>query len=151
VQGSRCAFSSQNEGSNVLGCPIGTPDFCDSIILSSIREVETDLNHLRNFPHIHQRIKSAIYSCNARIVFLLRAVQVAGSVPGMREYDQLFDNFMAHTLTFENNYTHSPPAQAYSSALQQSRLSIKEPWYHQRSHDSPSCPSCGRAVALREF
>jgi hypothetical protein len=65
----------KQEGVKVLGCPIGTPDFCDNLIQSSIAKVGTDLTRLRKFPPTHQRIKLATYCCNASIAYLLRAVE----------------------------------------------------------------------------
>ncbi len=117
------AFPPKLAGIKVLGCPIGLPDFCDSLIQSLIGKVENNLSHLRQFPNIHRRIKLATYCCNARVVYLLRAVPVALILPRMQELDKMFDNFMAHTLAA---YIHCQHAQAYLSALRQCRQGIKK-------------------------
>ena len=136
-------------GIKVLGCPIGLPDFCDSLIQSLIGKVENDLSHLRQFPNIHQRIKLATYCCNTRVVYLLRAVPLALTLPRMQECDQMFDNFMAHTLAFEPAYIHSQHAQAYLSALKQCRLGIKQGGLGLTS--ATLAAPAALHVALREF
>ena len=68
---SNTTFPLKLDGITVLGCPIGTKEFCDHSIQTVIGKVERDLNQLRHFPHLHQRIKLAIYCCNPRITYLL--------------------------------------------------------------------------------
>ncbi len=48
------AFPLKLASIKVLSCPVGLPDFCDSLIQSLIGKVENDLSHLRQFPNIHQ-------------------------------------------------------------------------------------------------
>ena len=85
-----------------------------------------DLTCLLAFPPLHQRIKLAIYCCNTRIMYLLRALPLATSDRHLQQYDTMFDNFMAQTLAFEDNYAHCQYSLAYTQALQQCRLGIKQ-------------------------
>jgi len=114
------------EGIKVLGCPLGADDYCSRLLKSVIAKVEDDLHHLRQFPHIHQRIKMTIYCCNTRISYILRTVPLALVSPHVHEHDRMFDNFMANTLAFEENYQNSAHAQSYLRGLQQCRLGIKQ-------------------------
>jgi hypothetical protein len=109
------AFPLKLDDIRVLGCPISVQEFCDSLIQSLIGEVQTHLSHLCKFPNLHQSkcIKLATYCCNACVVCLLRAVSVALTIPRMHEFDQMFDNFMAHTLAL----IHCPHTQTYLFAL----------------------------------
>jgi hypothetical protein len=143
------AFPLKLDGIKVLGCPIGSEEFCDRLLQTVINKVDTDLAHLRQFAPIHQRLKLAIYCCNTRITYLLRAVTTAIAVPRMREYDNMFDNFMAHTLAFETAYTQAPHAQAYLSALCQCRLGIKQGGMGLTS--AAMIAPAALHVALREF
>jgi hypothetical protein len=59
---------------------------------------------LTHFPLLHQRIKLAIYCCNTRITYLLRTVPLATALPNLPQHDKMFDNFMAATLAFEDDY-----------------------------------------------
>jgi hypothetical protein len=81
---------------------------------------------LIHFPHLHQRIKLAIYCCNTRISYLLQAVPPATAQPHLQQHDKMFDNFMATTLAFQDDYLQSAYLQHYNRALQQLRLGIKQ-------------------------
>ena len=114
------------QGIKVLGCPIGTEAFRHKLIDSIISKVSSDLDCLRQFPHLHQRVKLAIYCCNTRIHYLLRAVPFTQDDQRLRQYDSMFDSFMAQSLAFEENYATGPYSLAYTQALQQCRLGIKQ-------------------------
>ena len=146
---SNTTFPLKLDGITVLGCPIGTKEFCDHSIQTVIGKVERDLNQLRHFPHLHQRIKLAIYCCNTRITYLLRAVPLAIALPRLSAYDSMFDNFMAHTLAFEEDYLHSAYSQSYSRALKQCRLGIKQGGMGLTS--AVMVAPAALHVALREF
>jgi hypothetical protein len=65
------AFTLTMEGIKVLGCPIDSDEFCDSLLQTVMGNVETDLAHLSQFAPIHQRLKLPIYCCNTSITYLL--------------------------------------------------------------------------------
>jgi hypothetical protein len=67
----------------------------------------------------------------------------------MHEFDQMFDNFMAHTLAFENDYNHCSHSLAYLSALRQCRLGIKQGGIGLTS--AAMIAPAALHVALREF
>jgi hypothetical protein len=114
-----------SEGISILGCPLGTPDFCTRQIQSVIADIKHDLDLLAAFPALHQRTKLGIYCSNTRISYMLRAVPIDLSLPQMETLDQYFDQFMAVTLHFERDYTTSAAAETYKRALRQIRLGIK--------------------------
>jgi hypothetical protein len=118
-------FPLKMEGITVLGCPIGTDTFCTHHIQKVVGTVERDLACLREFPFFHQRIKLAIYCCNTRPTYQLRSVSLHTSIPQMRDYDNMFDHFIAHTRAIEQNFASSPYAHRNARALQQCRLGIK--------------------------
>ena len=93
-------------GIKVLGCPLCTEDYCNQLVQSLISKIDRDLTCLLAFPPLHQRIELAIYCCNTRIMYLLRALPLATSDRHLQQYDTMFDNFMAQTLAFEDNYAH---------------------------------------------
>ena len=113
------------EGFKVLGCPLGTSTFCQKVVERTAAAIEGDLVLLREFPHLHQRIKMAIYCANTRATYYLRAVKLATSIPIMRKLDVSFDNFIAQTLQFEQGHEMSEQKHSYRQALKQSRLGIK--------------------------
>ena len=119
-------FPLKLDGIKVLGCPIGTQVYSASQLQKTIAKVQTDLDLLNHFPHLHQRIKLAIYCCNTRISYLLQAVSLATSHSHLQQHDKMFDNFMATTLAFQADYLQSSYAQHYTRALQQFRLGIKQ-------------------------
>ena len=143
------AFPLALDGIKVLGCPIGTADYCASLVDKIISKVGTDLQHLKQFPHLHQRVKLAIYCCNTRITYLLRAVSFQSHLQRLRDYDTMFDSFMAHTLAFEDAYANSIHSSVYNQALQQCRLGIKQGGMGLTS--AAMIAPAALHVALREF
>ena len=58
--------------------------------------------------------------------YLLRALPLESSQPHLPDLDALFDHFMAVTLSFQDDYAHSPHATHYAHALQQIRQGIRD-------------------------
>jgi hypothetical protein len=114
------------EGIKILGCPLGTRTFCQKVVERTAASIEGDLVLLKEFPHIHQRIKLATYCANTRATYYLRAVKLATSIPTMEKLDESFDNFMAQTLQFEQEHKTSAWKESYRQALNQCRLGIKQ-------------------------
>jgi hypothetical protein len=113
-------------GLKVLGCPLGTSEFCSSHTNKVIANISADLDLLSQFPALHQRTKLAIYCSNDHISYLLRALPLDLSLALMPSLDTSFDSFMAATIHFEPAYAQSPAAVQYSKALQQLRLRIQD-------------------------
>ena len=116
----------QREGLNILGCPLGSSQYSTVHLNKIISDIQKDLDALTAFPALHQRTKLALYCCNTRITYLQRAVPLALSLPRMPDFDAQFDQFMATTLSFEDQYQTSPHSAHYVQALRQIRLGIKQ-------------------------
>ena len=113
------------EGLKVLGCPLGTDTFCRVTVERTAALIEGDLESLKSFPHLHHRIKLAVFCSNKRATYLLRAAKLDVSLAIMKRLDASFDAFIACTLSFVQNYELSTHAIAYGNALKQCRLGIK--------------------------
>ena len=113
------------DGLPILGAPIGTSAYCTAQIRKTIASIQRDLDLLSTFDHRHQRTKLALYCCNSRIVYLLRALPLEVVRPELPHLDQLFETFIASTLCFEEGYSVSRHAASYDRALQQVRHGIK--------------------------
>ena len=116
----------RQRGIKVLGCPLGSPGFCKDLMQALATKVEKDISVLVQFPHVHQRIKLATYCANTRAAYFLRAAPLDASRPAMKALDASFDGFWASTLNFEPGYQHGEHHQAYTDALTQIRLGIKQ-------------------------
>ena len=136
-------------GLKLLGCPIGTDDFCNSIVQRNTEDITSDLALLSKFPHLHQRMKLAIYCCNTRVMYMLRALPTDLIEAAVKDLDHAFDDFSAVTLCFERDYTRSQYQHNYHTALLQIRLGIKQGGFGLTSQ-SLITPAA-RFVALREF
>jgi hypothetical protein len=147
--GTDTPFSLRREGVKILGCPIGTPQFCSLHIESACRKILADLDRLKTFPYLHHRTKLALYCCNTRISYLLRAVPTPTIQPFLVTLDRNFDFFLADTLSFEASYETSIHAAAYQRAIQQSRYSIKQGGLGLTS--SALVSPAALYVSLREF
>ena len=142
------------EGLNILGCPVGSSEYSTAHLNKIVEDIQTDLDALMAFPSLHQRTKLALYCCNTRITYLQRAVPLALSLPLMPDFDERFNQFMATTLSFEDQYHSSPHSEStsYQRALRQIWLGIKQGGFLLTSLTSglltaPVAPY----VALREF
>ena len=69
-------FPLEFTGIKILGCPIGTQTYCENVNCSTIAKIEADLLLLKDCKWCHQQAKLAIYCCNTRITYLLRAAPV---------------------------------------------------------------------------
>jgi hypothetical protein len=105
---------------------VGTPEYSTSHIQATGRKIVTDLELLQDFSFLHHRVKLALYCCNTRISYLLRAVPTPIIQPLMLPLDAAFESFFADSLSFEDNYTRGQHALAYQQALQQCRFGIKQ-------------------------
>ena len=137
------------DGLNLLGCPIGSKEYSTEHLHGIIGDIQKDLDALTALPCLHQRTKLAIYCCNTRITYLQRAVPLALSLPLMPDLDSRFDQFMATTLSFEDQYSTSPHSAFYLRALRQIRLGIKQGGFGLTS-GLLTAPAASY-VALREF
>ena len=116
----------RRQGIKILGCPIGSAQFCTDVLRRTATKIEEDLRVLTDFPSLHHRIKLATYCSNTRATYFLRAVKMTVSVPLMQTLDKSFDSFMAATLNFPEGFQTDAAASHYSQALQQIRLGIKQ-------------------------
>jgi hypothetical protein len=137
------------EGLNLLGCPVGSSQYSSVHLSKIVADIQTDLDALMAFPSLHQRTKLALYCCNTRITYLQRAVPLALSLPLMPDFDERFDQFMAKTLSFEDQYQSSPHSASYQRALRQIRLGIKQGGFGLTS--GLLTAPVASYVALREF
>ena len=137
------------DGIKLLGCPIGTPVFCQTTVDQSLDCIKADLVLLQSFPYLHQRMKLAIYCCNTRASYLLRSLPAAIIDGPTRLLDQVFDAFTAKTLSFEEDYAVSTHKDLYSAALCQSRLGIKQGGFGMTSQNLIA--PAALFVALRDF
>ena len=112
-------------GLKIVGVPLGTHQFCQQQLQKTILSIKADLDLLKNFDFLHQRVKLALYCCNTRITYLLRATPLVVSTLDLPALDTHFEDFMASTLHFEENYAHSQHSIAYKRALCQIRHGIK--------------------------
>ena len=124
-RGTLAAIPLARDGLPILGAPIGTSAYCTAQIRKTITSIQRDLDLLSTFDHRHQRTKLALYCCNSRIVYLLRALPLEVVRPELPHLDQLFETFVASTLCFEEGYSVSRHAASYDRALQQVRHGIK--------------------------
>jgi hypothetical protein len=136
-------------GLKVLGCPLGTSEFCSAHTNKVIANISADLDLLSQFPALHQRTKLAIYCSNARISYLLPALPLDLSLALMPSLDTSFDSFMAATIHFEPAYAQSSAAVQYSKALQQLRLRFQDGGVGLTS--AALVAPAASYVALREF
>ena len=109
----------------ILGVPLETHQFCQQQIQNTILSIKADLDLFRAFDSLHQRVKLALYCCNTRINYLLRATSLVVSMLDLPALDTHFEDFMASTLNFEENYAHCEHSAAYMRALCQLRHGIK--------------------------
>ena len=116
-------------GLKILGCPLGSAQYCTDLLQRTVSKIEADLAVLSTFPPLHQRIKLAVFCSNTRASYFLRAAATAISTPLMHGLDEAFDSFMAATLDFPHDFTSNVDGPRYSSALQQIRLGIKQGGY----------------------
>ena len=137
------------EGLNLLGCPIGSSQYSSVHLSRIVADIQKDLDALMAFPSLHQRTKLALYCCNTRITYLQRAVPLALSLPLMPDFDERFDQFMAKTLSFEDQYQSSLHSASYQRALRQIRLGIKQGGFGLTS--GLLTAPVASYVALREF
>ena len=98
---------------------MGTQAYCENVICSTIAKIEADLLLLKDFKWCHQRAKLAIYCCNTRITYLLRAAPVLHTLHLAKVMDETFDHFIAELITFERGYAMSQLVHYYANALQQ--------------------------------
>ena len=106
-------------GVKVLGVPLGDAPFCAQQDSNTVLSIQSDLDLLSRFENRHQRTKLAVYCCNTRITYLTSYVLFPSRAPS--HLDALFDHFMAVSLSFQDDYAHSPHATHYAQALQQIR------------------------------
>jgi hypothetical protein len=76
-------------------------------------------------------------------------VPLALFLPLMPDFDERFDQFMAKTLSFEDQYQSSPHSASYQRALRQIRLGIKQGGFGLTS--GLLTAPVASYVALREF
>jgi hypothetical protein len=136
-------------GLKVLGCPLGTSEFCSTHTNKVIANISADLDLLSQFPALHKRNKLAIYCSNARISYLLCALPLDLFLALIPSLDTSFDSFMAVTIHFEPAYAQSPAAVQYRKALQQLRLCIQDGGI--RLTSAALVAPAASYVALREF
>ncbi len=67
--------------------------------------------------NLHHPVKLALYCCNTRISYLLRAVPTPIIQPLMLPLDAAFESFFADSLSFEDNYTRGQHALACIHAI----------------------------------
>ena len=116
-------------GLKILGCPIGSDEFCATVFQRTTSKIEEDLAALRAFPHLHQRIKLATFCSNTRATYFLRAAAINISTPLMQTLDDSFNTFMATTLDFPHDFAGCAEGPHYTRALHQIRLGIKQGGY----------------------
>ena len=65
-----------SDGLKILGAPIqvGKAQYAQSICKNIISQVENDLTVLRQFPHLHQRLKLLTFCTNTRLMYFLRTI-----------------------------------------------------------------------------
>ena len=114
------------QGIKVVGCPLGTRQFCESTMLKTAEKIEQDINLLLRFPNKHQRIKLATYCVNSRASYFLRAADLEVSLPIMKDLDLSFDRFWAQTLNFEPEWATSSYHREYANAVKQLRLGVRQ-------------------------
>ncbi len=91
-----------HKGFQILGCPSGTDEFCNTRLELSCTDIERDLDLLQEVQYIiYQRTKLAIFCCNTRATHLACSLPLHISEPRLSSLDSTFDSFMAHTLGFE--------------------------------------------------
>ena len=114
-------------GLPILGAPIGTSAYCTvtAQIRKTITSIQRDPDLLSTFDHRHQRTKLALFCCNSRIVYLLRALPLEVVLPKLPHLDQPFETFVASTLCFKEGYSESNDAVSYDRVLQQVSHRIK--------------------------
>ena len=89
------------DGLTILGAPIGTSAYCMAQIRKTITSIQRDLDLLSKLDHRHQRTKLALYCCNSRIMYLLRALPLEVVQPELPHLDQIFKTFVASTVWFK--------------------------------------------------
>ena len=114
------------QGLKILGGPLGSPQYCAELVQKVIHSIKQDLDLLSAFPHLHQRTKLAVHCSNTRITYLLRSTPLSISLPELPVLDHHFENFVASTMDFQEDYSQSEHAANYSKALQQARLGIRQ-------------------------
>jgi hypothetical protein len=107
------------QGIKILGCPIGSAQFCTYVLRHTATKIEEDLCVLTDFLSLHHLIKLATYCSNIRATYFLRTVKMTVSVPLMQTLDNSFDSFMAATLNFLEGFQTDAAASHYLQALQQ--------------------------------
>ena len=113
-------------GIKILGCPLGSLQFCEEVMKKTARKIENDIDLLLNFPHKHHRIKLATFCVNTRANYFLRATSLDVSRPIMKDLDRSFDRFWTETLNFEPHWDTSQHNLQYSNAIRQLRLGIRQ-------------------------
>ena len=114
------------QGLKILGCPIGVEEFCKSELTCIFNKISSDLDLLCTFPHLHQRMKMAIFCCNTRATYFLRAMPLSLTGQLTPNLDSDFERFIAETLGFPKQYKDHEYRTQYDNALKQCRLGIKQ-------------------------
>ena len=116
----------RQQGLKVLGCPLGSDEYCRQVLEEIATKIEKDLTLLKEFPCLHQRLKLAIFCSNTRATYFLRTMAPHIAEPLMTRLDASFNEFLAHTLSFPPTFRTESPLIPYDKALQQARLGIKQ-------------------------
>ena len=114
-----------SDGIKLLGAPIGTLQYGQSICSTIITQIENDLKTLKKFPHLHQRLKLLTFCTNTRLMYFLRTIPADLFKGDVQKSDDNIDNFLADTLSFPANYT-EVNSHLYLKALDQIRLGIRD-------------------------
>ena len=61
ITSNRIVIPVRQDGIKVLGCPLGSSQFCAEIMQKTAVKIEKDIELLLQFPHKHQRIKLATF------------------------------------------------------------------------------------------
>ena len=110
-----------SDGLKFLDAPIGKIQYAPSNCKNIMSQVENDLTVLRQFPHLHQRLKLLIFCTNTRLMYFLRTIPAEIFTENVQQSDDSIDNFLADTFCFPENYK-TVNLQCYTNALNQIRI-----------------------------
>lgn len=113
------------EGMVVLGAPIGTAQFVQTVGRKIIQKIEAGLAQLKNFPYLHQRAKMATFCVNTQPGYLMGTMDAENFRDSLSEFDDSVDKFWADLLQFPADFQ-SEANGVYKRALHQIRFGIRD-------------------------
>ena len=122
------------DGILALGCPLGSPEFQQSVKAKLFDDIQSELDTLLSFPYHHHRSKIVTFATNARFTYHSRCWPVSLLSQAAAEMDAQLDSFLCTSLPFFHRPSSLSLSTRHDSAMQQIRLNLSYGGWGLRSH-----------------